>query len=291
MPSPTSRLLRLGLTMWSHSGWQSEFYGKGTQSSERLAKYASVFSTVEGNTTFYASPSAHTVLNWHDATPDEFRFTFKLPKQITHQNALRHSQQDVADFLQLMSPLAEKIGMWTIQLPANFGPDDFVALVQFCQQFPRDIPLGVEVRHPAFFAKQDAEKQLNQWLLEQGINRIIMDSRPVFAAKADNEVIIDAQKKKPRVPVHAIATAHSPMIRFIGHPELDANLEFFAPWLSKLPAWIAQGKQPYLMIHTPDNVLAPQLAVKLYQQLQTQLDLTTLPSFPAAVDQQQLSMF
>ncbi|NGZ66486.1 DUF72 domain-containing protein [Vibrio aestuarianus subsp. cardii] len=157
--------------------------------------------------------------------------------------------------------------------------------------FPANFPLGIEVRHLEFFAKGEAEKQLNQWLLETNANRIIMDSRPVFAAKPTTEAIIDAHKKKPKVPVHAISTADNPMVRFIGHPELEANLPFFTPWMAKLPQWIAQGKQPYLMIHTPDNVEAPQLALKLYQQLQQQITLPKLASFPAQKDNHQITMF
>ncbi|GHX71840.1 hypothetical protein VCSRO66_0401 [Vibrio cholerae] len=283
--------LRLGLTLWSHPAWQSEFYGSGTQASERLAKYASVFHTVEGNTTFYASPSPSTVLNWRAATHDDFRFTFKLPKSITHQHLLRDCKEELLSFLRLMQPLHDRIGMWTIQLPAAFGPEHLAQLKNFRDWFPADFPLGVEVRHLAFFGKGEAEKALNQWLIEQNIDRIIMDSRPVFSALPNTEAVIDAQQKKPKVPVHAIATAKHPMIRFIGHPEIEANLPFFGAWLHKLPEWIAQGKRPYLMIHTPDNDFAPQLAVQLYQQLQQAIALPDLAPFPAMPEQPQLSMF
>ncbi|KGK15496.1 hypothetical protein DC58_03455, partial [Vibrio navarrensis] len=117
------------------------------------------------------------------------------------------------------------------------------------------------------------------------------DSRPVFAAAPTSDAIIDAQQKKPRVPVHAIATAHHPMIRFIGHPDLEANLPFFQPWLTKLPQWISEEKQPYVMIHTPDNILAPELALKLYQHLQQMVQLPDLANFPANDNQPQISMF
>lgn len=284
--------LRLGLTMWSHPAWQSNFYGRGTQAADRLEKYARVFHTVEGNTTFYASPSPATVNNWKAATHDDFRFTFKLPKHITHQQLLQGCQDELKQFMTLMEPLHDRVGMWTIQLPAAFGPAQLEQLKTFCRYFPKQFPLGVEVRHPGYFAKGDEERQFNQWLLEQGIDRIIMDSRPVFAAAPDNEVIIDAQMKKPKVPVHAIATATHPMVRFIGHPDLNANLDFFTPWLKKLPQWISEGKQPYVMIHTPDNNLAPELALKLYQQLQQyQSGLPSLPPFPAGDGDHQLAMF
>lgn len=283
--------LRLGLTMWSHNNWQQSFYGSGTKPAERLEKYAQVFHTVEGNTTFYATPSITTVQNWKSATNDDFRFTFKLPKAITHQQMLKGSQAQLKEFMQVMAPLHNRIGQWTIQLPAAFGPEHLDALKQFCALFPPSFPIGVEVRHPAFFAKGDAERALNQWLMERGYDRIIMDSRPVFAAKPDNEAIIDAQMKKPKVPVHAIATASHPMIRFIGHPLEQQNYDFFTPWLSKLPQWIAEGKQPYVMIHTADNIVAPELAANLYKMLQKSVALPDLAPFPANDGNSQLQMF
>ncbi len=283
--------LRLGLTMWSHNNWQQSFYGSGTKPAERLEKYAQVFHTVEGNTTFYATPSITTVQNWKSATNDDFRFTFKLPKAITHQQMLKGSQAQLKEFMQVMAPLHDRIGQWTIQLPAAFGPEHLDALKQFCALFPPSFPIGVEVRHPAFFAKSDAERALNQWLMERGYDRIIMDSRPVFAAKPDNEAIIDAQMKKPKVPVHAIATASHPMIRFIGHPLEQQNYDFFTPWLTKLPQWIAEGKQPYVMIHTADNIVAPELAANLYKTLQKSVALPDLAPFPANDGNSQLQMF
>lgn len=283
--------IRFGLTMWSHNNWQQSFYGSGTKPNERLEKYASVFHTVEGNTTFYATPNATTVNNWRAATHDNFRFTFKLPQSITHQHMLRGCQAELKRFMSTMDPLHERIGQWTIQLPAGFGPEHLDTLKQFCALFPPDYPVGVEVRHPAFFAKGEAEREFNAWLVEQDHDRIIMDSRPVFAAKPDNEAIIDAQQKKPKVPVHAIATSNHPMIRFIGHPDEEQNYSFFKPWLQKLPQWIAQGKQPYVMIHTADNIIAPELAANLYKQLQLNTELPDLNRFPAEDGNTQIQMF
>ena len=277
--------------MWSHNNWQQSFYGSGTKPAERLEKYAQVFHTVEGNTTFYATPSASTVLNWKAATHDDFRFTFKLPKAITHQQMLKGSQAQLKEFMQIMEPLHDRVGQWTIQLPAAFGPSHLDALKKFCSLFPPNFPIGVEVRHLEFFAKGDAEKALNHWLIEKGYDRIIMDSRPVFAAKPENEAIIDAQMKKPKVPVHAIATAANPMIRFIGHPEEGKNYDFLTPWLTKLPEWISQGKQPYVMIHTADNIVAPELAANLYRMLQQHTTLPDLAPFPANDGNSQIQMF
>ncbi|MCU8084225.1 DUF72 domain-containing protein [Shewanella sp. SM23] len=276
---------RLGLAMWSHSNWQESVYGHGTKQAERLARYATIFNTVEGNTSFYATPAQQTVMNWHSATPESFRFTFKLPQTITHQRLLQHCGQELKDFFQIMTPLIDKTGIWKIQLPAHFGPENLLALAQFLDQIPQGLTYGVEVRHAAFFAKGDAERALNRLLIDKKVNRIIMDSRPLFALPPCNVAIIDAHKKKPRVPVHAIATANNPVVRFIGQPD-DAvtqlaqqgvtalpkdNDAFFDNWLTQLPQWLAEGREPYLFIHTPDNEAAPELAIRLYQKLRSQI--------------------
>ncbi|MCL2913937.1 DUF72 domain-containing protein [Shewanella corallii] len=278
MSSTNPTPLYLGMAMWSHKNWQQSIFAGET---DKLAAYGRVFNTVEGNTTFYATPSSQSVLNWRDAVADDFRFTFKLPQTITHQMQLQNCSKELNEFLHIMSPLAEKTGVWKIQLPAAFGPDSLYLLEQLLDAMPTGFHSGVEVRHPAFFAKGEAERALNRLLIDKGADRIIIDTRPVFSAPPDSEAVIDAHQKKPRVPVHAIATSDSPVVRFIGHPELEANDAFFTPWLAKLSNWIEEGRRPFLFVHTPDNAMAPELAVRLLSQLQQhqpQLPSVTLAS-------------
>ena len=280
--------LRIGLTQWSHNHWVNSLYDKGCKSGERLARYAEVFTTVEGNTTFYATPSMATVQKWHDATSDPFRFTFKLPQTITHQQQLRHCNQTVADFLNTMQVIIPKTAIWKIQLPAQFGPDSLPILAKFLDTLPSHLTTGVEVRHPEFFTKGIAEQTLNRLLIEKGSNRIIMDSRPLFSAPPTTPATIEAQRKKPRLPVHAIATANNPVIRFIGHPDDSYNDPFFNNWLQRIPLWLAAGKQPYLFIHSPDNNHAPESAIRLYQRLQQHVATTMdLPDLAKPQHQQQ----
>ena len=81
------------------------------------------------------------------------------------------------------------------------------------------------------------------------------------------------------------------MIRFIGHPEVNENMPFFEPWVSKLADWIEQGKQPYFMVHTSDNLVAPDLALLLYNRLKKNTNLPDLATFPANNDHGQISIF
>ncbi|MDU4663672.1 MAG: DUF72 domain-containing protein, partial [Enterobacter hormaechei] len=154
------------------------------------------------------------------------------------------------------------------------------------EALPLDFTYGVEVRHPEFFAKGDAEKAFNRGLHERSVNRVILDSRPVHSAIPHSEAVVDAQRKKPKVPVHAIVTAQNPMVRFIGSDNMQQNEEMFAVWLQTLAKW-EHTTTPYLFLHTPDIAKAPELVDALWQALQQ-----AVPSVgPAPSIPQQSSLF
>ncbi|MCB1809466.1 MAG: DUF72 domain-containing protein, partial [Candidatus Competibacteraceae bacterium] len=94
----------LGCPLWSNPAWVGGLFKRGARPQEFLTQYAEVFSTVEGNTTFYALPRAETVLRWREATPDHFRFCCKFPRTISHDASLRHVNRETVDFLDRLSP-------------------------------------------------------------------------------------------------------------------------------------------------------------------------------------------
>ncbi len=163
--------LRIGLPQWQHSHWKR--WGI-----ESLADYARLFHCVEGNTTLYALPAPDTVQRWRDMTHDDFRFCFKFPQTISHQAQLQHTDDLLSDFLRLLDPLADRIGQYWLQLPATFAPAQLADLWRFLDGLPRRFSYGVEVRHPAFFAKGEAERALNQGLQARGVNRVILSYPP-----------------------------------------------------------------------------------------------------------------
>lgn len=222
---------------------------------------------MEGNTTLYALPKAEIVSRWRDMTDDDFRFCFKFPATISHNAALRQCGDLTAEFLERMSPLANRIGQYWLQLPATFGPSDLPALWNFLDALPKEFTYGVEVRHPSFFDKSADEQAFNRGLHQRGVNRVILDSRPVHSATPSNEAIRDAQRKKPKVPVHALVTANNPLVRFIGSDDMQQNQVFFDIWLKTLSKW-AQSTTPYLFLHTPDIGQVQDLVHTLWPGLQ-----------------------
>lgn len=253
--------LRIGLPQWHHAHWKR--WGI-----ETLADYARIFHCVEGNTTLYASPSPEIVQRWHDMTHDEFRFCFKFPQTISHQAQLLHTDDLLTDFLRLLDPLAHRIGQYWLQLPASFSPTQLNDLWRFIDALPRRFSYGVEVRHAAFFAKGEAERAFNRGLRDRGINRVMLDSRPVHLSASQSAAAIHARQQKPRVPPHALRTGSRPMVRFIGSDSVEESEPLFQVWRQKLAQWQSES-EPLLFIHTPDMGQVFPLVQRLWPQLQT----------------------
>ncbi|GAB3388634.1 DUF72 domain-containing protein [Azotobacter armeniacus] len=269
----------LGCPSWSEVAWRGTLYPEQAQATDYLALYARVFNAVEGNTTFYAQPAAVTVQRWVQRMPDDFRFCAKLPREISHSADLRRQLSATRAFLDLLAPLGERVTPFWLQLPASFGPARLGELADFLARFER--PLAVEVRHPAFFQRGEEERALNRLLRDRGVERLCLDVRALFSCRDNTPAVLHAQARKPRLPVRPAAFTAFPQVRFIGRPELTANDPFMVPWLDKVAAWIEEGRHPYVFLHTPDNLLAPELARRFHEQLTARLP--GLPPLPPPV--------
>lgn len=265
----------LGCPSWSEPAWRGSLYAESSRSADFLPQYGQMFNAVEGNTTFYAQPSVATVARWAALMPAHLRFCAKLPREISHAGDLREQVAAAEAFRRLLAPLGARVAPFWLQLPASFGPQRLSELAAFIEDW-NGAPLAVELRHPAFFAKGEEERALNRLLHGRAIERICLDARALFSCVSSAPAVLHAQAKKPRLPIRPTAFSQAPQLRFIGHPELAANDGFMAPWLTKVAAWIEEGRTPYVFLHTADNRLAPQLARRFHQQL-----MGLLPGLPA----------
>jgi uncharacterized protein YecE (DUF72 family) len=140
--------IRIGSCAWSFEEWRDVFYPRQLPTSEWLAWYARFFPTVETDSTFYASPQPNAVMRWLEATPPQFRFSCKLPREITHRCRLRDCSTELNDFLRAIEPLAPKLRVILVQLPPVFSPRDGKApLRSFLAQLPHDFRFAIEFRH------------------------------------------------------------------------------------------------------------------------------------------------
>jgi len=246
----------LGCPQWQHPDWNSRL----PSGSSPLERYSQVLNCVEGNTTFYATPSPEQCQQWRSQVPGDFRFLFKFPREISHDQLLAGADAQVRAFLEIIAPLEDVLGPFLLQLPAAFGPEHLGNLWRFVDALPAPMTCTVEVRHNAFFSKGEAERALNRGLRERKIARVCFDSRALFAAAPDSETTRDAQRKKPRVPVHLLPVDAPPVIRYVGHPDLETNRRYLAPWVERVSAWIEEGRRPFVFMHMPHKGDALSLA-------------------------------
>jgi uncharacterized protein YecE (DUF72 family) len=98
------------------------------RNSTRLTYYASFFNSIEINSTFYKLPMPKTVSKWASEVPENFKFTFKLWKGITHTPELNFKEPDVELFFKVIAQVAHKKGCVLIQFPPSMGRTNMMQL-------------------------------------------------------------------------------------------------------------------------------------------------------------------
>ena len=144
--------LYVGCSGWSYTSWQGPFYPSSIENKAWLPYYSQILNYVEIDSTFYNIPSELMVKNWNKRTPDNFRFTAKFPKIITHDKKFKNVENDLELFYKRMEPLKDKLLSLLIQLPPSYklkeGLEDFRSHDFF---FEGDFRYAIEVRHASWF--------------------------------------------------------------------------------------------------------------------------------------------
>jgi uncharacterized protein YecE (DUF72 family) len=275
--------------MWSHAAWQGRHLPHPLPQRERLRAYSTLCNAVEGNTTFYATPSLDTVRSWMEQTEPDFRFILKLPRPVTHDRRLVNVEEPVRTFLNVIEPLGTRTRALWVQLPPSFGPGDMGALAAFLQRMPRAYRYAVEVRHLAFFESRRWEQNFRTLLNEFGAEWVNFDSTTLFASPPTSDLEREAWAKKPRLPRRAHALTEHPVVRFIGRDDEARTVEGWQPWLDVVAGWLREGRSPTVFIHTPDNNDAPILARRFHDEVRALVP--ELERLPEPVEAEQATLF
>ena len=252
----------LGCAIWSYKEWVGNLYPPKSQPRDFLKLYSQRFTTVEGNTTFYAIPSAETIAKWVEQTSPGFKFCPKLHRQITHQGLLTPRITEAISFLNRMSGLGERLGTTFIQLPPSYSSlylSDLTEFLTACVQ--TTLPLAVEVRHLDWF-KPEYRDRLNNLLAELNIARVLLDTRPIYSCPDDPQ--IGSSRKKPKLPLQPVLIGNTAFVRFISHPNWQYNQTYLKQWAIKLQDWISKGKTVYFFVHCPQEVRSPDTAKRFF---------------------------
>ena len=146
---------RIGCAGWTLPGAHAAAFPRD---GSHLQRYSAIFTAVEINSSFYKSHRRETYERWASSVPAAFRFSVKLPKQITHTLRLRRSAGALDEFLEQIGGLGRRLGAVLMQLPPSFAFDRTVAkrfLTLLRDRF--DGVVVIEARHASWFdARADA---------------------------------------------------------------------------------------------------------------------------------------
>ena len=165
--------VRVGTAGWTVPRQHLDLFSApdAAEAQSHLERYASTLRCVEINSTFSKSHRSNTWKRWAAVTPDDFRFSVKMPKTITHAAKLLNPGAPLQVFFQEIAALGDKLGPVLVQLPPKLAFDEGIAHEFFTTL--RELHRGMvvaEPRHPSWFTGQ-----ADRLLRESAIARVAAD--------------------------------------------------------------------------------------------------------------------
>lgn len=191
----TKTKIHIGCSGYNNAHWKGIFYPEGLPRTKWFDYYCQHFNTYEMNGTFYRFPTAKSLRNLYDSTPQGFLFSAKAPKTITHIKRFADCQAEIDAFYAICKEnLQEKLGCILFQCPPSFKYDPQL-LQLVISQLDATFPNAIEFRHESWW-------------------------RPdVFKTLQDNGIIF-CNVSFPGLPETVIRTARITYLRLHGNPKL-----------------------------------------------------------------------
>ena len=234
--------IRIGTSGWNYPHWKELFYPKGLSRNKWLEFYAEHFDTVELNVTFYRLPSEKTFKNWHKRVPENFLYSVKASRIITHVRRLKNVEDALENFYSAVSHLKEKCGPILFQLPPSLSFEEDL-LEEFCSILRPEYRYALEIRHKSWI-----DDRVFEILRKYNIAFCISDSAGRF-------------------PYHEEVTADFVYVRLHGPTKLYASEyteEQIREWAEKLRKW---GRDAFIYFDNDFNAYAIKNAKMLKEYL------------------------
>jgi len=145
--------IRIGCSGWSYRDWRGTVYPGDMPTTKWFAQYATMFDTVELNSTFYRLPSVETVDQWRQQAPPGFTYSLKLGSFGSHRMKLRDAASWLPNHVDRARRLGDSLGPTLVQLPPRWHRnverlDEFLATATTtaADTSPRALRWAVELR-------------------------------------------------------------------------------------------------------------------------------------------------
>lgn len=206
-----------------------EHYPQEFKEKSRLCYYGSLFNTLEINSSFYKVPMSSTVAKWTSDVPANFKFTFKLFREITHNKELVFNWDAVKDFITRVDAAGDKKGCLLIQFPGSIRPVHVKQLEQLITSIveadqQRQWKAAIEFRHQSWYT-QDTYDLLDHY----GIGLVLHDK-----LIAGGSLIESAAN-------FVYVRFHGPGGNYRGSYSSD----FLYEYASYIKEWLLEGKEVY----------------------------------------------
>lgn len=192
--------LYVGCSGWSYDGWLGHFYPSNLDRKDFLKYYSQVFDFVEIDSSFYNAPNVFMTKRWASLTSDNFRFTAKFPRSITHEKRLAadaDSEKELRYFFDVMRPLRTKLLALLLQLPPSLTAKEGVKKLEILtNMLDQDFRYAIEFRHQSWF------------------------ERSVYRLLSDNNISL-AWSQLDGIQTPAELTSDFVYLRFIGDRSID----------------------------------------------------------------------
>ncbi len=238
--------ISIGCAKWNKTDLKG-FYPKGTK--DELTYYVTQFNSIELNATFYGMPSAEQVSTWKEKTPKDFKFFPKITNTVSHFKRLINVTDVVTDYVTSIMNFDEKLGMVFLQLHDNFKPKDFDRVEKFVNDWPKEIPLAIELRN-------------NEWFEDE---EIFNKTCELFEANSITNIIVDTAGRRDML--HMRLTTTTAFIRYVG-ANAENDYDRLNDWLERLTEWKSQGLENlYFFVHQNIEKASPLLSAHFIKEM------------------------
>lgn len=199
------------------------------QQKTRLHYYSSLFNTIEINSTFYKVPMGSTVEKWSSEVDNDFRFTIKLWKEITHAKELKINPQHIDQFMEVADRAGPKKGCVLIQFPGKITLEYYNQVEEIMERLKENDPMNTWSKAVEF--------RSDSWY--------VTEAHELLSANEASLVLHDTPKGKNTT---INKSAQSVYLRFHG-PTGDYRGSYTDGQLRKhsveIKDWLGQGKNVY----------------------------------------------
>jgi len=145
---------RIGCSGYHYKEWKEIFYPPGLQQRLWFSHYVKHFNTIELNNTFYQFPKIAALQKWFADSPDDFTFSLKVPRIITHYKKFTGTEQLLADFYgTIKEGLGSKLGTVLFQLPPQI-PYSAEMLQKLISSLQPGFNNDIEFRHASWWKQK-----------------------------------------------------------------------------------------------------------------------------------------